>query len=95
LIATHDGRKIAFADLAKLPKSLPAFDEPKPAPRPVITEERGAALLADLLSNEGRSVLDQARLHQPVLAETGWRAGSFNSAAARLVTRKQGSPAER
>jgi hypothetical protein len=67
----HNGRKIVFADLGKLPKSLPAFDEPKPTAKPVVTEERGAALLAELL--EPRPPLEQARLYHAVMAQTGWK----------------------
>lgn len=54
------GQKVAFTDTAKLPKSLPAFEEPKPTPKPVVSDERAAAILAELV--EPRDVLAQARL---------------------------------
>jgi hypothetical protein len=61
------GQKVAFLDAAKLPASLPAFEEPKKAE---VTEARAAALLDDI--RQGHEVLTQARLYQAVIEETGW-----------------------
>lgn len=72
LPARHgDGRKVQLIDATKLPKSLPAFEEPKAAPKPVVSADRAAELLAAI--NEPRDVLAQARLYQAALAETGWK----------------------
>jgi hypothetical protein len=62
--------KINFTDAAKLPKSLPAFDEAKPVAKPVVSADRAAALLANI--REPHDVLAQAQLYQATLAETGW-----------------------
>ena len=63
----HNGAKIHFIDASKLPKSLPAFDEPKPTPKPVVSDERAAAILAAL--REPRNVLAQAASGQLSLPE--------------------------
>lgn len=84
LPARHNRRKIQFIDAGKLPKSLPAFDDPKPALKPVVSGERAKTMLAALV--EPRDVLAQARLYQATLAETGW-------AAVELARRLHSDPA--
>ena len=80
-----DGSKICFLDASKSPKSLPAFEEPKAAPKPILSEERARAILADLVAP--RDVLAQARLYQAVISETGW-------APVEIARRLSSDPAE-
>jgi hypothetical protein len=81
----HNGAKIHFIDASKLPKSLPAFEEAKQTPKPVVSDERAAAILAAL--REPRDVLAQARLYQAVMSETGW-------VAIEIARRLESDPAE-
>lgn len=79
----HNGRKLVFVNAAKLPPSLPAFDEPKPQAKPQTPAEREAEILTAL--REPRDVLAQARLYRDVMIETGWTSGGL---ARKLETEK-------
>jgi hypothetical protein len=79
----HNGSKIVFLNTDKLPKSLPAFEEPKPQTKPQTTAEREAELLSQL--REPRDVLAQAHLYRDVMIETGWTSGGL---ARKLETEK-------
>ena len=65
-------------------QDLLAFDDPKPAPKPLVSDERAKTILAALV--EPRDVLAQAGLYQATLAETGW-------VAVELARRQHSDPA--
>jgi hypothetical protein len=57
------------------PAPKPASDQPKPAARAKVSEARATELIASL--RQPRGVLEQAKLYNAVIAETGWFAAEI------------------